>query len=143
MKPSRATDAAEVRSALHRALRQHAEAMTRGDASGAAAIFSPDVRWMPADVPDLVGREAVEAYISSFLSQSGAPSNVRHTSEELYVFGDVALDIGTIAISIQVGDQTVEVGQRYMLMWKRNSGETWEIFRDVTNSAPPLQANQG
>jgi uncharacterized protein (TIGR02246 family) len=137
MEPSRATDAA-VRSALHRKLRQHAEAMMRGDASGAAAIFAPDVRWMPGEVSDLVGRDAVEAYISSFLAQSGPPSNVQHTSEELYIFGDVALDIGTIAISIQAGDKTLEAGQRYMLMWRRQSGDTWEIFRDMTNGAASI-----
>jgi ketosteroid isomerase-like protein len=138
MEPSRAANATAVRSALHRTLRQHAEAMMRGEASAAAAIFAVDVRWTPADVPALVGRDAVEAYISSFLSQSGPPKRVQHNSEELYIFGDVAIDIGTIAISIRTGGETLEVGQRYMLMWRRQSGDTWEIFRDMTNTAPPL-----
>lgn len=131
-------DESSIRNAIARALHEHGEAVMRGNAAGAAAVFAQDVRWMPADSPDVYGRDGVTTLLAKFFSDMGPPRDVRHTTEELYIFGDAAVEVGFVTAVLEAkGGAPIRVRQRYMLLWKRQDDGSWKIFRDMVNNAGP------
>ena len=134
-------DSASVRALIERTLHAHGDAVMRGDPIAAAEVFAEDVRWMLPDLADMNGIGAVSAFIARAFASGRPPRDVWHTTEELHVFGDVAVELGSVRSKVesQPGGDLVPFNQRYMLMWKRQEDGTWRIFRDISNNCPPAE----
>ncbi len=131
-------DEAEARADIARTLHAHGDAVMRGDPAAAAAVFAEDVRWMPADAADVRGHDSAMALIAKVFSEVGTPRDVWHATEEIYVLGDVAVEIGSVVSTLQPkGQAEIRAHQRYMLMWKRQKDGAWKIFRDMVNNPAP------
>jgi uncharacterized protein (TIGR02246 family) len=128
---------ATVRPLFEQANMQLQEAYRQGDASAAAGLFSEDAVLMPNAMDDLVGREAIEAFLDMFFSSSTVPV-YELTIAEIDLHGNTAYERGTFRW-LSVGsqqDSSLEYG-RYSMVRKIGPGGNWQIHRLLENTISP------
>ena len=96
------------------------------NASGVADHYCDDGSVLPPGAPPMVGREAVQGFWKSMIDTGLC--DVVITPTEIEVFGDHAIDRGTLAGKL--GDQQV-VG-KYVVWWKRAEA-SWKLYNDIFN----------
>ncbi len=131
-------DPAGVRRAIEENNARLIRTFLDGDAAAAAALFAEDAVLMLPGMEPLTGRAAIR---QGFAGIFGA---VRYTEvvadvQEVQVFGDYALEVGTSRFTFQAGGQTFSERGKYMVAWKRQPAGTWLIHRDVSNGSGPAQ----
>lgn len=112
---------------------QMAEAMQDGNAAKVASYFTEDAFFkLPGQEPGK-GREAIQNIHEGMISQG---LGIRPSTEEVQVFGNHALELGTV--DILGPDGNVANQAYYLTLWEDVDGE-WKISRDVVSSLPPSQ----
>ena len=127
-----ATSVDNARAAIAEQSRVFTNALERGDAQGAARIFSADARLMVAMVGGaVVGREGIEKFWQGALN--GGLKAMRLTTIDLEGDGTMRIETGDYAA---IGDGGSELGRgHYLFVWRKESGG-WKIFRDMANASP-------
>ena len=112
-----------------------AEAFNRGDIAAVAAMYSEDAMILPPDGETVQGRPAIEALWKGTLD-SGVKS-IAFTVLDVHSSGDFAVEVGKADLKIQPANQP-ESSQtvKYVVVWKREKGGVWKLFRDIWNSMP-------
>ena len=107
-------------------------ALERGDAQGAARIFSADARLLVAMVDSaVVGREDIAKFWQG--AMNGGLKALKLTTIDLEGDGVMRVETGDYAA---IGAGGAEIGRgHYLFVWRKESGE-WKIFRDMGNASP-------
>ena len=91
-----------------------------------------------------VGRSAIQARFGGLLSQL-ATANVKLTTQDLTVSGDLAVETGRYAWALtpKAGKTMLDSG-KYVVVWKKQVDGSWKMYRDVSNhDAPPPAGHSG
>lgn len=136
-RPLSQADEAGVRTEIQRVLDQHGQAAMRLNASAAAVAFADDARVFFPATPEVSGRDSLTTFMARAWSSGGTPRDVQFTIDELRLFRDAALVIGTVAYTVgPEGRPPVRGKDRFMTLWTRNSVGDWTILRDMSQPAP-------
>ena len=131
----RNVDDAQVRAAVTQALDEHGQAAEQLDVTAAASMFTEDARIMLPTLPDVLGRDSIAAFMTRAWA-TVRPRRVRFITEEVHVFGDMAVSVGTYDFMLEPQDQPpVEDQGRFMLLWTHQGDGSWRVYRDITNSS--------
>jgi ketosteroid isomerase-like protein len=107
------------------------------DAARAALLYAEDAILMPANMPMIKGRTAIEGHFKKEFA--AADMTLQLKPIESTIEGSQGFGIGTSAFTPVTGVGTVETG-KYVLVFKR-VGTDWKIAYDIFNSdAPTPQA---
>ena len=106
----------------------------QGNASGVAACYTDDARFLVPHMEVIRGRAAIEAV---FKVRSGQGHTIQFDTLELEGNEDSALEIGQYTRRDGAG-ATLDRG-KYMVIWKRVAGE-WRIHRDMVCTSLPKPA---
>lgn len=129
--------AAAVRAAIARGNARWVAAARRGDAAGAAAIFTEDAILLPPNRFPIVGRAAIQAAYTDLKSIR----DVEVIPEELEVLGDVAIARGRYVTTYGAPGQAAVVDRaRFIDVWKRGADGVWRKHRDMFSSELPAAA---
>jgi ketosteroid isomerase-like protein len=133
-----ATSVDAARNAIAEQSRVFTNALERGDAPGAARVFSADARLLVAMVDGaVVGREGIEKFWQG--AMNGGLKALKLTTIDLEGDGAMRVETGDYAA---IGAGGAQIGRgHYLFVWRKESGE-WKIFRDMGN-ASPAQASGG
>ncbi|HJR05766.1 MAG TPA: nuclear transport factor 2 family protein [Pyrinomonadaceae bacterium] len=114
-----------------------AEIFKRGDAAGVAALYTPDARLMPPDVPLMTGTEAITAFWQAAMKQGIKAATLESIDVETSG-GDLATEIGRFKLAMKVAgaDDLVEQTGKYIVLWKLDGG-TWKLHADIWNADAP------
>ena len=97
---------------------EYAEAFNRKDAAGVAALYSSDGVLIDAMGKKIVGTEALREYMSG----RGGQGHMVLASDSVQVYGNTAVDIGTVTLHPEGGGEDVarylSVTRRGMTGWK-------------------------
>ena len=119
----------------------HVAAVNAGDARAWAALFTDDGVQMPPNMPVNVGRSLIESWSKAFMDLFGLEFAL--SVEEVRVLGEWAFEQGTYTISLspKLGGPSMQDAGKYITIYKRKSGESWRMARDIWNSnnSPPGQ----
>ncbi len=121
-------DPPEVRRAIAEANARIVSAVHRGDADAVANEFTTDAVMFPAGAEPVRGREAIGRVFHSLI-ESARVTDLSITSVEVESSGDLAFETGMN--SITAGGKTVP--GKYVVVWKRDPGGAWKIYRDIGN----------
>lgn len=110
-----------------------AAAMQDSNAAKVASYFTEDAFFKLPGQEAVRGREAIQSVHAGMISQG---LGVRPSSEEVQVFGDHAVELGTV--EILAPDGSVANRAYYLTLWENINGE-WKISRDVVSGLPPSQ----
>jgi len=111
------------------------EAFKKGDAAGAAAVYTVDAWALPPGSPPVIGRQAIQGIWQGALD--GGIKAVELETLELEFQGDAAFEVGQGLLLLangQVADRA-----KYIVVWKRENGE-WKWHRDIWNTSLPPPA---
>ncbi len=121
-----------ARQEIERVNAQYMEAFNRGDAAGAAAVYTNDGVILPPGRDLIRGREGIQQFWQAAM-QMGIRRVVLDTID-LHTDGDMAYEIGRATLTIQPeGGQTATDTAKYVVVWKRDTGE-WKWALDIWNS---------
>jgi ketosteroid isomerase-like protein len=129
-----AFDLAAMKRAVEERNRRFTEAHVVGSLDSAAMvnIFTQDARVLPPNADPVIGRPAIEALTSLYMT-----FGITEFREETTVFygnEDLLIDEGTY-VMVYGEDNTRESG-KYLNVWKMEGGE-WKIFSNMWNTNAP------
>ena len=134
--PATAASVDSARAAIAEQSRVFTNALERGDAPGAARMFSADARLLVSMVDGaVVGREGIEKFWQG--AMNGGLKALTLTTIDLEGDGAMRVETGDYAA---IGAGGAELGRgHYLFVWRKESGE-WKIFRDMGNASPAQAA---
>ena len=117
--------------------RQFEAAFNRGDAAGAAAVYTADGKVLAPDTPMITGAENIQAYWQAVMDMGGKSVTLRTLN--LDELGDTAVETGAATLNIQTesGD-TVQAEAKFIVVWKRQADGAWKWDLDCFNFDAPL-----
>ena len=107
------------------------DAVTRGDATGVARIFTSDAKLMVPGFETITGREAIQKFFQAGLS-GGILKGITFTPIDL-TGETVGLLAETGTVTTLDADGNEKDRSRYVIVWKREES-AWRIHRDIVNS---------
>ncbi len=119
---------------ISEAIAAHVDAHKRGDAAGAAAVYCDDVLILWEGGVESHSRADQEAAYKQ-LHQQMSIKELTYTTDELTVCGDVAYEVGHLSMTAEAAGQASTHNDRYMVIWRRQSDDTWKIHRAIGHSA--------
>jgi ketosteroid isomerase-like protein len=130
--PARAASTDSARNAIAAQSRAFMDALERGDAAGAASVFSADARLLVAMTDGaVIGREGIAKFWQGAVG--GGLKALKLTTVDLEGEGAMRVETGDYAA---IGAGGAELGRgHYLFVWRKESGE-WKIFRDMGNASP-------
>ncbi|MEP6992308.1 MAG: nuclear transport factor 2 family protein [bacterium] len=139
VKQQGATAESAARAAINRTWDDVMVAAKAGDAATLGALYTDDAIMIDPSMPTITGRANIEKMIRSWLATARLIDMTR-TSSGIDVFGDIAIDNGTITQTVQEkGKAPMKVRSRYTMVFRNVNGR-WLTLRDVTTPMPPARA---
>jgi uncharacterized protein (TIGR02246 family) len=126
-------DVTEARLAL-------ADALARGDAAGAAALYADDARLLTAAADVIGGRRQIEAYWRAGLAVG--LSGVELQTTELRIGDGIALELGRYSFVLDGDDGPVVDRGKYVALHRREADGAWRRTVDVFNPDAPGTARR-
>ena len=121
-----------ITKAITAATRGFLEAFGRGDAAGAAAVYTEDAAILPPNGETMVGRANIQGFWQGALDMGLVGATLETVELETYPGG--AVEVGKYTLSV-AGGQVVDSG-KYIVVWKQERG-AWKWHRDIWNSSLP------
>jgi uncharacterized protein (TIGR02246 family) len=136
-------DAAAEEAAIRAQVAAFQSAVTAYDEAAIGAVYTPDAALLPASMPKLTGRAAIERFFG-VLERAQVTLTLTPVSVVVAASGDIALEEGTWTWSNPNPDgSTTTDNGKYLVGWKKIDG-TWLMQTDIWNSDnPPLGAPAG
>jgi ketosteroid isomerase-like protein len=124
---------ADVRAEIEAANRVFETAVAKGDAKGAAALYTASGQALPAGSDVVSGPEAI-AKLWQGVFDSGV-KGIRLKTLEVDSASDLAHEVGQYEL-LDAAGKTLDRG-KYVVIWKKESGQ-YKLHRDIwTTSVPP------
>ncbi len=134
--PARADDG---RNAIEAANAKMVADYVAADAKSLALAYTEDAVMLPPDATRVVGRPAIEALWKSWID--AGITNLTLKSTELEISGDLAYEVGDLALQMPAKDGTPsQATGTYLFVWKRGGDGVWRIKVDTWNGPVPAEA---
>jgi len=136
--PAGTPNSAKADEAAIRQLLANTEQRINQDDLGFVDAFANDAVIMAPSAPNIVGFDAIRTMYASVLKN--ASMQIRFSTEELVVTGDLAYERGTYTLRMSErasGRVLVNATNRHIHFLKRQSDGSWKTWRMMTNSAAP------
>ena len=129
---------ADVRAAVDRANAQMMAAMNSGRVADAMGLYSSDAVVLAANAPPMHGHQAIAGFWNAVAGMK--MRNVKLTTEQLEVHGDVAIETGSYEMTLNPPGAPGDVNDRgkFLVVWKRQADGSWKIYRDMFSSNLPM-----
>lgn len=127
--------------AIDRVRNAHVAALNAGNSGAWVAQFTDDGVQMPPNAPANVGRAAIESWSKGLMNMFGVEFAL--LVDEVRAMGEWAFERGTYTIGLnpKSGGPSMQDAGKYITIYQRKSGDSWQMARDIWNSnnAPPGQ----
>ena len=125
---------------IHQARARLEEAYNSRDIAALVTILTEDVVFLPPGAPAMVGRDNVVAMHQASFRQSADryTSALDHSSSEIIVAGDWAVDRGTYVAMITPADggEASAYDHKYIYIWARQGDGSYKLRRAIANPTP-------
>ena len=113
-----------------------AEAVEKGDAAAAAALYTEDGKFLAPNADFFSGRDAIQGFFQAAID--GGIKGLNLSTLELEIQGETGYEVGTYELVVDGG--VVADSGKFIVIWKRVGG-TWQLHRDMINTSLPADAN--
>ncbi|HEV2131142.1 MAG TPA: SgcJ/EcaC family oxidoreductase [Longimicrobiaceae bacterium] len=129
---------ADVRRQISEANARFSEAFRRGDAEGAAQVYTEDAVILPPDAQIIRGRQAITQFWRAVMGMGVKGADLTTVDLEV-VSDDTAYEIGRALLTIEPeGGERMQQEGKFVVVWKRReNGWKWHV--DIWNSSPSGQ----
>jgi uncharacterized protein (TIGR02246 family) len=128
--------------AIDRVRETHVNAVNAGDAETWAGLFTDDGVQMPPHAPANIGRTAIAGWSEGFMGLFHLEFTL--AVDEVHIQEEWAFERGTYAITLnpKAGGPPMQDAGKYITVYQRKPGDSWQMARDIWNSNTPLPAPQ-
>jgi uncharacterized protein (TIGR02246 family) len=116
------------------------QAYNSRDVAGLVTVLTEDVVFLPPGAPAMVGRDNVVAMHQAAFRQSADQytSSLEHSSDEIIVADDWAIDRGTYVATITPldGGEPGSYDHKYVYIWARQNDGSYKLWRAIANPTP-------
>lgn len=123
------------------AIARYVELFNAGDAAGVAQLYTEDARLLAPHAAIIEGREAIQAFWEGVFGMGEVSLGL--TTLEAFNNGTLGYSLGgyTLSITPPGAEPMVDDG-KYVVVWKRGPGGTWQLAVDIFNTsvAPPAES---
>lgn len=131
----------QIRKALEEGGIKFVEAVNKGDAAAAAALYAEDALLMPPNSEMIKGRSAIQEFWQTSI-QMGI-KEVNTTVIDIQIDEDLAYRVGKYTLTIQPQNHPpVKDSGKFLDIWKRQADGSWKIQVDTWNSDIPMHHGQ-
>ncbi|MGD9894373.1 MAG: SgcJ/EcaC family oxidoreductase [Dehalococcoidia bacterium] len=123
--------ASNVRQEIDRINAQFVAAFNRGDAAGAAGVYTEDATILPPGSDMVQGRENIQGFWQAAMDAGIRAVNLE--TLDLSMSGEMAREIGraTLTIRPEGGAESTDTA-KYVVVWEESGGE-WRWAVDIWN----------
>jgi len=121
-----------IRAAIAVPIAHFTAAFSRGDAAGAAAIYTADGQVLPPNSAIFSGQQAIQTFWQGAMDMG--IKTVQLETVEVEGDGHTVYEVGTFTLQGAAG-QVIDTG-KYVVIWKQEAGQ-WKLHRDIFNSSRP------
>ena len=121
-----------VRAAIAAPIEQFMAAFSRGDAAGAAAVYTADAQVLPPNSDVITGQQAIQTFWQGAMDMG--VKAVKLETVEVEGTGILPMKSGRFTLQGAEG-QVIDAG-KYVVIWKQEAGQ-WKLHRDIWNSSRP------
>ncbi len=123
----------KIRAGVEAANQRFMDAVSRGDAAAAAALYTARAQLLPPNSAMRSGKQAIQAFWQETLDAGVKQAKLQTVEVEGH--GDTAYEVGQYWLAAADG-RTIDSG-KYVVVWKREQGQ-WRLHRDIWNSNKPV-----
>jgi uncharacterized protein (TIGR02246 family) len=129
-----ANNDAAVKSAIERATTTFTTAINAGKYADAAAIYAEDAIVLPPESDVIKGRAAIQEFFGGWAAYK--PTDFKLATVDVEIHDDIAIERGTYSMKITPPGATapLEDNGKFMVVWKRQSDGSWQVYRDMYNT---------
>ena len=132
-----ATDTASVRAEVEARLARHAAAVGAHDVPTALDLYAEDAIVRPANMEPVRGKAALKDFFTGWFAAMTI-KGASYTTDELDVFGDRAVHIGTYKGTVVIPEMPpIQDRGNFTIIWKRQADGSWRYHRGIFNSSLP------
>ena len=115
------------------------EAIKAADVAAVVSLFCEDAIYMPPNDTSLYGRAEIKEWHEDYFKYFRIVV-LTETEREVTVLGDWAIErlAYTVAIKPVKGGDRIRDDGRFVVVWRRDPGNTWKISRAIHNSIRPV-----
>ena len=113
-------------------IEQFMAAFSRGDAAGAAAVYTADAQVLPPNSDVITGQQAIQTFWQRAMDMG--VKAVKLATVEVVGDGHTAYEVGQFTLQGAEG-QVLDAG-KYVVIWRQEAGQ-WKLHRDIWNSSRP------
>ena len=113
-------------------IEQFMAAFSRGDAAGAAAVYTADAQVLPPNSDVITGQQAIQTFWQRAMDMG--VKAVKLATVEVVGDGHTAYEVGQFTLQGAEG-QVLDAG-KYVVIWQQEAGQ-WKLHRDIWNSSRP------
>ncbi len=114
------------------------EGMMSGNMDKSMPYYADDAVSMPSSAPMLKGKEAIKNYSDEMVKSGMKFTSVKFTTSEIGGSGNLAYEIGTYEMSLELGPTKIEDNGKYMTLWKKQADGSWKVYAETWNSSVPM-----
>jgi len=130
--------AQSARSDIEAALLTFTKAFNAKDAAAVAAHYTEDAAILPPDSPRVDGRDKIQQFWQGAID--GGVSDLALEAVEISESGDFAFEVGKFRLKAPGRDRNpVDQAGKYIVVWKKGTDGTWQLYRDIWNADPATQ----
>lgn len=131
-------DTAALRTIIEEYNSKLTQSMLAGDMTATLSYYADDAVSMPSSAPMQKGKEAIRSYSEQMAGSGMKFTAVKFTTSEIGGSGNLAYEIGTYEMSIEIGPAKIDDNGKYLTMWKKQSDGSWKIYSEIWNSSVPV-----
>ena len=121
-----------IRAAIAASIERFIAAFNRGDAAGAAAVYTADAQVLPPNSDVITGQQAIQAFWQ--MAMDMGVKAVKLATVEVAGDGNTAYEVAQFTLQGAEG-QVLDAG-KYVVIWRQEAGQ-WKLHRDIWNSSRP------
>jgi ketosteroid isomerase-like protein len=131
--------ASQLRAGVEESARRFEHAFEHGQMEIIGAMYAPDAVLMEPHYPPIRGLEGVTAFWAGAKQMGAKRLGLEVTDVENS--GDLLAEQGNYTLTVEAPGQPAVTDQgKYLLLWKRQPGGDWKIYRHISNTSLPVQA---
>ena len=130
-------DDAKIRTVVGDRYKEWIAAASRKDAEALTNLYDEDAVLLPKEEEPVIGKAAIADYYKKLVADPHfVPFTANLETNSFHVVNDIAIQTADFDGELTRGGKQIQFHGKTLLVWKRQEGGSWKIFRYMFDEIP-------